>query len=105
MTEAMDLYAAPTSDLEGARQLLEDKLKVTLTLHDSSWRGGDYYLGFGIDNERFTLQRNRLGNTEAAEEEFPDIDVILYLESTTRSSKILELLETAGFRRLRHKET
>jgi hypothetical protein len=105
MTEAVDLYAAPTSDLEGARRLFEDKLQVALGLHDSSWRGGDYYLGFGIGNERFTLQHNRLGRDEVSEEEFRDADIILYVEGTTRSSEILGLLEAIGFRRLRHKET
>jgi hypothetical protein len=104
MTVAVDLYAVPAPDLESARQLLEEILGVAMELHDSSWRGGDYYLGFRFPNETFTLQRNRLNANEPAEEEHPDVDVILYAETAAPSSGIHEMLAAAGFRLLRHKE-
>jgi hypothetical protein len=104
MTEAVDLYAAPTSDLEAARRIFEAALSVTMELHDSSWRGGDYFLGLGDRNERFILQRNRLAGDEPAEERHPNVNVILYVESTNRSPEILELLAAVGFRQLWHKE-
>lgn len=101
MTE--DLYAAPASDLEVARRLIEGKLQISLVLHESSWRGGDYFFGHGIGDETFTLQRNQLGNVGAAEEKFPHVDVILYIECTQRSSDLLVNLTEIGFVRLRHK--
>ncbi len=68
MTETTDLYAAPGSDLEQLRRLLEEKLQAHFDLHESSRRGGDYYRGYGHGNETFILQRNLLGNSEVAEE-------------------------------------
>jgi hypothetical protein len=104
MTVAVDLYAVPTLVLASARRLLEETLGVAMELHDSSWRGGDYFLGFRDRNETYTLQRNRLNASEPAEEEHPDVDVILYVETDAPSSGTHELLTAAGFRLLRHKE-
>jgi hypothetical protein len=102
--KADDLYASPTPDLEVARQLLEKGLQISLSMHDSSWRGGDYFMGSGMGNETYILQRNRIGKPDAAEEQFQDVETILYVECTTRSSELLETLQEMGFRRLRHKE-
>ena len=104
MTRADDLYASPTSDLEHARKLLEERLQIAFAMHDSAWRGGDYFMATGSDGETYILQRNVIANSEPAVEEFRDIDTILHVEWTNRSAELLETLQALGFRRLRHKE-
>ena len=44
--------------LEGARELVEARLGITMVPHDSSFHGGDYYAFRGSRDEKFILQVN-----------------------------------------------
>jgi hypothetical protein len=79
-----DLYGFASEDLEGIRRALEDALGFRFSPHESSYKGGDYYLREDGE-ERLTLQRNLdLDDGEPAEQSYPDVKTLLYVEGTER---------------------
>jgi hypothetical protein len=74
--------------LEDTRAAIASRLDVTFTLHDSSYRNGDYYMGLTTaSSEEWFLQDN-LDQDERAE---PDWEgpTILYVEATRRPEEIV----------------
>lgn len=100
--ETFDLYGFTHSDLEAARSAIEQALEIKLEPHESFYIG-DYYLGILSDGEELELRRNVDPlDGEPAEQEFPQIDVLLYISTDrTERSKELEQLLTARIRGLR----
>jgi hypothetical protein len=64
---------------------LERAVGLRLELHDSEMRGGDYYRYEG-DGEQIILQSNR-DNGDIAEEDFPEIPILLYIDSQMRTQE------------------
>jgi hypothetical protein len=46
------------ADLEATRTVVEARLRVSLALHDSLYRGGDYYRGATSDDGEIIVQTN-----------------------------------------------
>ena len=89
-----DLYGFRHWDLEAARVAVEHALNIRLIPHYSSYIG-DYYRLDTIGEESFELRKNidPLDN-EPAEQEFPEIGVLLYVEGTDRAEEIEHILTT-----------
>lgn len=65
--------------LEVVARQVSAALGVPLELHDSSFRGGDYYRWDGTHGEELILQSNVLDADGIPDvEEFPDHSVLLY---------------------------
>lgn len=60
---------------------------VSFELRYSDYRGGDYYLG-RLGLEEFRVQVNEDLPGELAEEDFPDVKVILLIDMTTRAEEL-----------------
>jgi len=103
----MDTYGSRDMNLDSIRRAIETALGVEFHLHDSLYRGGDYYRCEDTPPERFILQRNHdLLDDEPAERDYSEYPVILYVEETARSSEITSLLRQsdAPLSLLKHKD-
>jgi hypothetical protein len=89
------LYGFTGLALEKARELVEHALKVKLHAHESFYHGGDYYR---LEQEDVTLilQRNYdcIDDEDFAEPEFPNVEVLLYLDGCERAMELERLLVT-----------
>jgi hypothetical protein len=76
------LFGFKDHPIEALKSAVSIALGITLELHDSLWRGGDYY-GYEHGAESIFLERNNDGGQpeEPAEEDFPDYPVLLYVET------------------------
>jgi hypothetical protein len=84
------LFGFRSGALAAAADAVARSLGVTFELHDSVWRGGDYYV-HEAGSEKIIIQRNNDGGpaTEPAEEDFPDYPVLVYVE-TERPEPVME---------------
>src|SRR6185437_14899844 len=73
-------------------------LGIAFVLHDSLWRGGDYYL-YQSGSEEIIIQRNNDGGSpdEPAEVSFPEYPVLMYVQ-TDRSEELMAILGTCRSR-------
>lgn len=78
-----DLYGFRSNDLEEARASVEAALGVELSLHDSSYHGGDYYRKNTEANDEIVLQINDDGEGWA-EEDYKNYGVLLHVYSPER---------------------
>ena len=76
--------------LEDVRKLIEQSVGVPCEGRYSDYRGGYYYLG-RLDIEEFRVQVNEDFPGELAEEEFPDVKVLLLISGTTREEELKKL--------------
>lgn len=79
MTRRFDLYGCSNIALDDVAGLAGDVLQVVFELHDSSYRGGDYFLWRGTNGEEIILQRN-FEDDEGylSEPDNPSFSVLLY---------------------------
>jgi hypothetical protein len=100
-----DLYGFTGSDIDAIRTAIETAAKFKFSAHESSYRGGDYYL---LENgeERLTLQRNLdLMEDEPVEPDFPESKTLLYVEATERPDFFARLVsDQAGGTLLRSEQ-
>lgn len=88
-----DLYGFKISDIENARQLIEKALNVKFIVHESSYLG-DYYKVKLNSNEDYMLQHNFLKHDEDwMEPQFTEYPLLLYINGTSRSEEIEEILK------------
>lgn len=73
--------------LGDVRRFVEQSVGVSFELRYSDYRGGDYYLG-RLGLEEFRVQVNEDLPGELAEEDFPDVKVILLIDMTTRAEEL-----------------
>ncbi len=98
-----DLYGFTHDDLEAARVAVEQALGIRLEPHESFYIGDYYRLGT-VGEENFELRRNVDPlDGEPAEQAFPEIGVLLYVNGTERSGELEQILSTKipGLRLLR----
>jgi hypothetical protein len=93
MMKKWDLYGFKKIDLEDARISIEKALGLSMESHESLYRCGNYYR-FGNDGEEnFILQKNfDPFDNKWLEEEGEGLEVILYVNETSRAEEIERLL-------------
>jgi hypothetical protein len=93
MSKTFALYGIIVDDLETAKAVTERALHVSMQLHESGYRGGDYYHLVQSDKEEFILQRNlHPVEQEWIEPDFTDAPFLLYIDNTNRPDEISSLL-------------
>jgi hypothetical protein len=92
MVQVSDLYGTRNLSTSELRQKAEKILGVKFNLHDSAYRGGEYFrageLGGG---EEFVIQLNNFkfaGESETAEPDYPEYPVILQISWTERGDEL-----------------
>lgn len=101
-----DLYGVFVNSIEEARSLVERVIGLEFHLHESSYRGGDYFRLHDVGREHFILQRNYdKFEREWFEQEYREAPFILYVNDTQRSDELHEVLTALpNIRLLRHEE-
>ena len=89
-----NLFGVNSSNLEKAASILEKKLEVVFTLHESSFRGGDYYRYDNKNEDEIILQKNYdFVTQEWSEEEFSDYPFLLYISSRSNFNETISILD------------
>jgi hypothetical protein len=87
------LFGIQGDDLYAARSRIEDALGIKMTLHESSYRGGEYFRMGDIGAEHFILQKNfDESEGEWTEPRCKDCGVLLYANETDRSAALSSAL-------------
>ena len=75
-----NLFGVSALELDAARTVVEQVLGAALEAHESEYRGGDYFR-LEKDGAKLVLQANFLEDDgETAEAEYPNADVLLYID-------------------------
>jgi hypothetical protein len=77
--------------LSELRKAVERGLGIPFKLHESGYRGGDYFLGGNLGSEEFVIQLNRSeyeGEDEITESEYPEYPVIFSIGWTERGDEL-----------------
>jgi hypothetical protein len=76
------LFGFLSGSLAATANSVSRDLGVTFELHDSLWRGGDYYV-YESGSEKIIIQRNNDGGPpdEPAEEQFPNYPLLMYVDT------------------------
>jgi hypothetical protein len=90
-TDVVTLVYGSSVSIEESRREVESRNQVSLTLHDSSYRGGDYYRGVGPGGEEWIVQANTDGE-EPAEDEWSG-PTVLYVDGTQRDGEVASALD------------
>ena len=91
VTEYVSLTYGSVVDIRQTRAEVETKIAVTFALHDSDYRGGDYYVGLaGPSGEEWIIQPNTDGDERAVSTWLGP--TVLYVEATRRDGEIIETL-------------
>jgi hypothetical protein len=87
------LFGFVAGTLESISSEVSMALGVKFHLHDSQFRGGDYYR-FESGRELYILQRNNDGGSpdERAEEEFGNYPILLYIETQESGTAFIDRL-------------
>ena len=86
------LYGAKGCSLGDVRDYMVRATGIAFGSFESVYRGGEYFRGSLERGEMLTLQLNREFSDDIAEEDFPDRDVLLYVDRTTREDALNELI-------------
>jgi hypothetical protein len=101
MTKRFDLYGWTELSLDEAATQVRAALNVVLELHDSSYRGGDYYLWRSEKGEELIIQRNfEDEDGYLAEQDHPSYATLLYA-SGSDAETLAALANMPGLIRLR----
>ena len=91
MAEQYDLYGAMSLSMKELCIKVEKVLSIKFDLHDSMYRGGDYYrAGLLGSNEEIAIQLNRFvlyDEEETAEPSYSEYPVILRIAWTQRGDE------------------
>jgi hypothetical protein len=80
MTKKSNLFGASLLELDAARLAVEHALGTPMESHESAYRGGDYFR-LEKTGVKLVLQTNFMEDDgEVTEAEYPDADVLLYLD-------------------------
>jgi hypothetical protein len=84
-----DLYGFLSDDINGTKSLLEASLGIQFDVRDSDYQGGEYFQWGKTSEEHFLLKWNVDPiDGEAAETLFPDHQILLYVNDTSRSEEL-----------------
>jgi hypothetical protein len=87
------LIFASNDEVDVAASRLATSLSVAFSLHESSFRGGEYLMAEAGGGEQVIVQRNR-DDDEPAED--VDAPTIVYVDGTPRPSEVLAAANEAG---------
>jgi hypothetical protein len=87
-----DTYGFKLEDLEEIRSDFEMLSGVILEKHKGSYMGGIYYSKGQPNEENYILRRNYANEEGWIEEEYKDLEVILYISRSQRSDELRNLL-------------
>ncbi|HDS1530896.1 TPA: hypothetical protein QEK88_000719 [Stenotrophomonas maltophilia] len=105
MKNTYDLYGAKGHDLYPAMRIAEATLGVIFEEKDSSYQGGVYYKFKGDGSENIVIKMNvDPFDGGVAEMEFPEHSVLLYVNSTKRSSELEGAIGRCGVFELLRRE-
>lgn len=97
-----DIYGFVNVTMAEVKAGVEAAANTVLAVHDSSYRGGEYYR-VKTGDEEIILQQNKIEHDEWAEEEFKEFPMILYIARTERGdelkNKVLGRLASGKFLR------
>lgn len=99
-----DLYEVKASSISEAKELVE-QAGISLEERESSYHRGPYFAYGEIGRENFELKINLDPYEDAPnEEEFPDSELLLYINNTPRSDELKEKIlgSSERFTLLRH---
>lgn len=75
-----NLFGAAAQELDVARAAVENALGAVMEMHESEYRGGDYFL-LEKEGAKLVLQTNFTEDDgEVTEAEYPDAGVLLYVD-------------------------
>src|SRR5262245_5895732 len=93
MMKNCDLYGFKKIGLEDTRNSIEKALGLRMESHESLYRCGNYYRVGNDGEENFILQKNfDPFDNELLEGEDQELEVILYVNETSRAQEIERLL-------------
>jgi hypothetical protein len=86
-----DLYGSMMSDMESARLCIEGLLEITFIRKESLYYCGEYFFYGDKGKENFILTKNADPfDNEAAELQFPQYNVLLYINNTLKSAEFFQ---------------
>lgn len=95
MTKKSNLFGASLLELNTARSAVERALGTPMESHESAYRGGEYFR-LEKTGVKLVLQTNFMEDDgEVAEAEYPDADVLLYLDGDAKDVDGVATLITA----------
>jgi hypothetical protein len=107
MAQVYDLYGAMNFSMNELRGEVEKVVGIKFDLHDSAYRGGEYFRAGALGGEEFVIQLNHFefeGEPEIAEPQYSDYPVILQVAWTERGDDLRKKLrDIAGLEFLRRK--
>lgn len=88
----VDLYGIKNKQMEDIKLSIESALKATMVLHESSFWGEYYMMGYSYE-ENLTLHNN-FNDVEKdwLKPEFKDFDILLYINNSSRTEELQKLL-------------
>lgn len=107
MTQCYDLYGSRTLSVPELRDAGEGVLGLRFILHESAYRGGEYFRAGDPGGEEFVIQLNSFefdNEEEISEPEYADYPVILWIAWTERGDELRKKLNAIpGLEFLRRK--
>ena len=91
------LFGFPAGSIAATVDSVSAALGVNFEIHDSLWRGGEYYV-YEAGSEKIIIQRNNDGGPpeEPAEEAFPSYPLLMYMDSAHRKERTEQLLKCSS---------
>lgn len=99
--DLVSLVFAADDQIEAVAQALSARLDLSFELHDSLYRGGDYWLGGSLSGEHVIVQVNADLDEPAEDVDSP---TIVYVEATSRSTAFEDAGAAVGLLLLRRTE-
>lgn len=105
MSDVFDLYGVDAPALEDARRTIERALSISLSRHESAYRGGEHFRSDEVETGQLVLQRNHDAVEDAwMEPDHQDAPFLLYVDRSSDPDAVRERLEREpSIRRLRHR--
>jgi hypothetical protein len=107
MTVAIyDLYAIKAATINDAKELVESLLSIQFEERDSSYHRGPYFMYGHMGEENFEISVNLDPYEDVpSEDDFPDHEILLYVNDTPRSGDLqAALTSNADIILLRHED-
>lgn len=95
MAQNFDLYGSKRLTISELRNVIENALGLIFDVHESSYRGGEYFRSVPCDGEEFVIQLNSFwldNEMEIAEPDYSDYAVIFWVAWTGRADELREQL-------------
>lgn len=100
------LYGSKVSPTE-AKEVLEELLRLHFEARESDYQNGEYFQAGNRTGEHFELKKNADPfDGDPVEMKFPEFPTLLYINATSRSKELTEILGRAHcrFALLRHED-